>query len=65
MMAKALARAFAAPEVGAILIDPLFSNTRAHRFYSRFGFEFEGRRRFDDDDCAVFRLTRAAWRELR
>ncbi len=28
------------PAVTGILIDPLASNTRAHRFYERLGFEF-------------------------
>lgn len=59
MMALALARCFAAPEVSAVLVDPLSSNVRAHRFYGRFGFRFLKRRRFEDDDCFVFRLDRA------
>jgi aminoglycoside 6'-N-acetyltransferase len=58
MMRLAIARCFAAPEVTAILIDPLASNTRAHRFYERLGFRFVERRRFGDDDCLVYRLDR-------
>jgi aminoglycoside 6'-N-acetyltransferase len=61
MMQLALERCFAAPEVTAVLIDPLASNTRAHRFYERQGFRFVERRRFRDDDCFVHRLTRADW----
>ncbi|MDF5707042.1 MAG: GNAT family N-acetyltransferase [Nostoc sp. S4] len=61
MMQLALARCFAAPAVTAVLIDPLVSNTRAHRFYERLGFEFVERRRFGDDDCLVYRLNRADW----
>ena len=38
MMRLALARCFAAPAVTAVLIDPLVSNVRAHRFYERLGF---------------------------
>lgn len=47
----------------AILIDPLASNTRAHRFYERLGFRFVERRWFGDDDCLVLRLDRAEWRQ--
>ena len=58
MMRLAIARCFAAPEVTAILIDPLASNTAAHRFYERLGFRFVERRRFGEDDCFVYRLER-------
>ena len=61
MMALALDAAFAAPEVTAVVIDPLNSNTDAHRFYQRLGFEIVGRRMFDEDDCLVMRLERATW----
>ena len=61
LMQLALARCFAAPEVTAVLIDPLAANVRAIRFYERLGFEFTERRRFGLDDCAVHRITRAAW----
>jgi aminoglycoside 6'-N-acetyltransferase len=59
MMQLAIERCFANPKVSAIIIDPLASNTRAHRFYERFGFKFVGPRRFGLDDCFVFRLERA------
>ena len=59
MMQLALARCFSDPLVTAVLIDPLASNTRAHRFYKRLGFQFVERRWFDDDECFVFRLNRA------
>jgi len=58
MMRLAIARSFADPAVTAILIDPLASNTRAHRFYERCGFRFVERRRFGSDDCHVYRLDR-------
>jgi aminoglycoside 6'-N-acetyltransferase len=58
MMELALERCFAAPEVTAVLIDPLAANTRAHRFYERLGFRFVERRTFGEDDCFVFRLER-------
>ena len=38
MMRLALARCFADPAVTAVLVDPLASNTRAHRFYERLGY---------------------------
>ena len=59
MMHLALGKCFAAPRVSAVLIDPLASNTRAHRFYERLGFSFVEHRRFEDDDCLVYRLNRA------
>ena len=58
MMKQAIARCFAAPGVTAILIDPLASNTAAHRFYERIGFRFFDRRQFGGDDCFVYRLKR-------
>jgi aminoglycoside 6'-N-acetyltransferase len=62
MMQAALARCFAEESVSAVLIDPLASNAAAHRFYRRLGFIPVGPRRFGDDECLVFELTRAAWR---
>ncbi len=59
MMLLALARCFAPPEVKAVLLDPLASNTRSHRFYERLGFRFVERRTFGLDDCCVYRLERA------
>jgi aminoglycoside 6'-N-acetyltransferase len=61
MMRLAIQKCFAASDVTAIVIDPLASNTRAHRFYERLGFVAEGRRMFGPDDCLVHRLTRDAW----
>lgn len=42
--------------VTAIVIDPLVSNVRAHRFYQRLGFQVVGPRHFDEDHCLVHRL---------
>lgn len=61
MMRLALEKCFAPPEVTAVIIDPLASNTDAIRFYERFGFKFVERRIFGEDDCAVHRLERADW----
>ena len=58
MMRLALDRCFGDPSVAAVLIDPLESNTGAHRFYERFGFRRIERRRFGSDDCIVYRLDR-------
>jgi aminoglycoside 6'-N-acetyltransferase len=63
MMRLALQRCFAAPEVTAVVIDPLGSNTRAHRFYQRLGFKVVGPRRFGEDNCLVHKLARQDWRE--
>lgn len=62
MMSLAIDAAFAEDSVEAILIDPLASNERAHRFYRRLGFQFLERRSFDGDDCFVFRLDRRVWK---
>jgi aminoglycoside 6'-N-acetyltransferase len=62
MMRLAFQRCFADPAVTAIMIDPLASNTRAHKFYQRIGFVPVGRQILGEDDCLVHRLTREAWR---
>jgi aminoglycoside 6'-N-acetyltransferase len=62
MMQLALERCFANAAVKAVLVDPLVSNTRAHRFYERLGFRPMERRMFGHDDCMVYRITREAWR---
>lgn len=59
MMRLALARCFADPTVTAVLVDPLVSNTRVHRFHERLGFQCTDRRQFGDDDCLVYRLIQA------
>ena len=61
MMQLALARCFADPLVTAVLIDPLASNTRAHRFYERLGFQFVEFRQFGEDECFVYHLNRVDW----
>jgi aminoglycoside 6'-N-acetyltransferase len=58
MMKLALARCFDDPAVSAVLVDPLASNTRAHRFYECLGFRFVERRWFGEDECFVYRLDR-------
>ncbi|MEA5504768.1 GNAT family N-acetyltransferase [Halotia wernerae UHCC 0503] len=63
MMQLALARCFADSLVTAVLVDPLASNTRAHRFYERLGFKFIEYRRFGDDECFVYCLSQADWQQ--
>ena len=61
MMQLALTRCFADSLVTAVLVDPLASNTRAHRFYKRLGFQFLEQRQFGEDDCFVYQLKREDW----
>jgi aminoglycoside 6'-N-acetyltransferase len=58
MMKLAIERCFSNPEVNGILIDPLKTNTKAHRFYERLGFKFVEERTFDGSDCYVYELKR-------
>lgn len=58
MMKKAIDICFSEPEVKAILIDPLSSNIKAHRFYRRLGFKFLEERTFGEDDCFIYRLDK-------
>lgn len=61
IMRLAITRCFEDPSVMAILVDPLASNTRAHRFYERLGFQFLEYRQLGSDNCFVYRLNRADW----
>ncbi len=57
IMQLAIERCFASPEVEGILVDPLSNNGRAIRFYERLGFQFVEHRQFEDDHCAIYRLS--------
>ena len=61
IMRLTIDRCFDDPRVSAILLDPLESNTRAHRFYERLGFRVLRKQRFGQDDCFVYRLVREDW----
>jgi aminoglycoside 6'-N-acetyltransferase len=61
MMHLALARCFADPAVTGVVIDPLESNRRAHRFYERLGFRLLGPRRIGEDNCLVYGLAHEDW----
>lgn len=64
MMRQAFDICFADANVTAVIIDPLASNTRAHKFYRRLGFVPVGRRTFhDEDDCLIHELARETWRQ--
>ena len=58
MMALAIERCFMHPKVSGILVDPLKSNTKAHRFYERLGFVFKEEREFNGLSCFVYELQR-------
>jgi aminoglycoside 6'-N-acetyltransferase len=61
MMQLAIQHCFKEKNVTAILIDPLESNVKAHRFYERLGFKYIENRKFGDDNCRVYRLDRMDW----
>ena len=61
MMHQALDRCFETPDIESVWIDPLLSNTEAHRFYQRLGFRVRETRWFDTDLCLVHTLGRDDW----
>ena len=64
MMKMALDRCFRNREVNTVLIDLLSTNLRAIRFYERLGFRFIENRRFGQDDCKVYAITRSEWQSI-
>jgi aminoglycoside 6'-N-acetyltransferase len=64
MMQWAIARCFSNPDVTDILIDPLYDNKKAQRFYRRLGFLSLGKRRFDDSEAMVMILSRKRWEKV-
>ncbi|WP_339713337.1 GNAT family N-acetyltransferase [Cyclobacterium amurskyense] len=56
IMKLAIELCFSQTEVDGILIDPLKSNTKAHKFYEKIGFEFVEERVFNDTVCYVYEL---------
>ena len=66
MMTMAEVLCFDGTGVTAIIIDPLNSNVRVHRFYQRLGYVPTHRQIFNvEDDCLVHRLTRQQWEARR
>lgn len=58
MMHIAIKKCFENEKVKTILIDPLKSNTKAQRFYRRFGFEFIEDRFVEGILCSIYELKR-------
>ena len=58
MMKLAIEICFRNDYVDGILIDPLSSNSKAHRFYERLGFKFIEERTFNGTLCYVYELKR-------
>ena len=58
MMKLAIAKCFASNKVDGILIDPLKTNVKAHRFYERLGFEYVEERVFGQSVCSIYELKR-------
>lgn len=61
MMELAIEKCFNDKEVKSILIDPLESNVRAHKFYEKIGFKFIRKQKFGEDNCFVYSLDRFDW----
>lgn len=56
IMNLVIQRCFSSPNVEEILVDPLKANTKAHNFYKKFGFQFAEERKFNEDECYVYKL---------
>lgn len=56
MMSLALDRCVGVHGAREVLVDPLLSNLRAHRFYRTCGFEEVGERMLGTDRCLVHRI---------
>lgn len=61
MMKLAAERCFAKAKVEKIIIDPLSTNTKAHRFYERLGFSFVAKANLQGSSCFIYELKRADW----
>lgn len=64
MMRLALLKCFDKTNVTEVLIDPLATNVRAIKFYKRLGFQFVENRRFGQDDCEVYSISREDWERI-
>lgn len=65
MMNQAINICFNQAEVSAIVIDPLASNAKAHRFYERLGFKFVEERWFGKDLTFVYRLDKINFKNIK
>lgn len=64
IMELVIKRCFNESNVTGILIDPLKTNLKAHRFYKRLGFEFIEERDFEGITCFVFELKKPAYNKV-
>lgn len=62
MMKLAFNICFKNEKITAVVIDPLETNVKAHKFYERIGFKFVEKRKFDDSNCLIYQLTRLDWK---
>lgn len=51
--------------VQVVWVDPMATNTAAHRFYQKLGFQPVGIRHFGPDECLVHKLTRQEYQRGR
>lgn len=58
MMKLAIQKCFSNPDITGILVDPLKTNYKAHKFYKKLGFEFVEERIFNGISCYVYELHR-------
>lgn len=58
MMMHTIDFCFTDSAVHTLLVDPLASNIKAHRFYQKCGFRFKEERRFGLDLCYIYSLKR-------
>ena len=58
MMKLAIKICFENSMIDGILVDPLKTSSKAHRFYTSLGFEFIEEREFDESVCFIYELKR-------
>ncbi len=61
MMKLAMNRSFEDRKITDIIIDPLETNKGAIRFYERIGFKFIEKKKFEERNCLVYKLSRQYW----
>lgn len=64
MMANAIHQCFSDAAVTGIVVDPMASNKKAHRFYERLGFRFWEPRTMHGSDVFLYRLDRSIWEKM-
>lgn len=61
IMNMVLERCFDDDMVNELVVDPLSTNAKAHRFYTRLGFKYMETKKFGEDLCYVMKLKRASY----